>query len=103
VTLLDFGVPAMIRMWRSPRLLSRASARSHREGVLDGAQLARAFAWLRPNDLVWNYVVNDYLLGNDPPPSTSWPGMPTAPTSRLGCTASSSTSSSTTISVGRPR
>jgi poly[(R)-3-hydroxyalkanoate] polymerase subunit PhaC len=67
VTLLDFSVPAMIGMWQSPRLLSNVSERSRKEGVLDGAQLAKAFAWLRPNDLVFNYVANNYLLGNDPP------------------------------------
>ncbi|MGH3433461.1 MAG: alpha/beta fold hydrolase, partial [Thermocrispum sp.] len=42
-------------------------ARSSRAGVLDGRSLANVFTWLRPNDLVWNYWVNNNLLGNDPP------------------------------------
>ncbi len=44
-----------------------ARQRSAKKGVLDGASLARVFAWLRPNDLIWNYVVNNYLHGEDPP------------------------------------
>jgi polyhydroxyalkanoate synthase len=44
-----------------------AVAESARKGYLDGRALAGVFTWLRPNDLVWNYVVNNYLLGKEPP------------------------------------
>jgi polyhydroxyalkanoate synthase len=37
-------------------------------GVLDGRVMAATFNLLRGRDLIWNYVVNNYLMGNDPPP-----------------------------------
>ncbi|HEY2907112.1 MAG TPA: alpha/beta fold hydrolase [Vicinamibacterales bacterium] len=51
----------------SPGTIAAAKAASRKRGVVEGADLARMFAWMRPNDLVWNYVVNNYLLGNEPP------------------------------------
>jgi len=44
-----------------------AVAESARRGYLDGKALEGVFTWLRPNDLVWNYFVNNYLLGKEPP------------------------------------
>ena len=67
VTLLDFSVPSPLGLFQSPRLLGTARTQSGRKGVLDGERLGKVFAWLRPNDLVWNYWVNNYLMGNDPP------------------------------------
>ena len=49
------------------RLAGLAKAKSARKGYLDGRALAEVFAWLRPGDLVWNYWVNNYLLGKQPP------------------------------------
>ena len=37
-------------------------------GFMDGRTLAEVFAWLRPDDLIWNYWVNNYLQGKKPPP-----------------------------------
>ena len=45
-----------------------AMAVSDARGYLDGAALAEVFAWLRPEDLIWNYWVNNYLQGQPPPP-----------------------------------
>jgi polyhydroxyalkanoate synthase len=51
----------------TPESIAAAKHASQSAGVLEGRELARMFAWLRPNDLIWNYWVNNYLLGNDPP------------------------------------
>jgi poly[(R)-3-hydroxyalkanoate] polymerase subunit PhaC len=41
---------------------------SQTRGYMDGRTLAEVFAWLRPDDLIWNYWVNNYLQGKTPPP-----------------------------------
>jgi poly[(R)-3-hydroxyalkanoate] polymerase subunit PhaC len=67
VTVLDTETPTALTMFGTDEAVARAIRRSRRHGLLEGRELARAFAWLRPNDLVWSYWVNNYLLGNDPP------------------------------------
>ncbi|MBV8032788.1 MAG: alpha/beta fold hydrolase, partial [Betaproteobacteria bacterium] len=51
----------------TPETILAAKTASHATGVLEGQELARMFAWMRPNDLVWSYWVNNYLMGNPPP------------------------------------
>jgi polyhydroxyalkanoate synthase subunit PhaC len=51
----------------TPQSIAAAKTASRLTGVLEGRELARMFAWMRPNDLIWNYWVNNYLLGNSPP------------------------------------
>jgi len=67
VTLLDFGQSAPIGAFSSARLLSFARWKAGKAGVTSARAMGSAFTWMRPNDLVWNYWVNNYLMGEDPP------------------------------------
>ncbi|MGH8012777.1 MAG: PHA/PHB synthase family protein [Candidatus Binataceae bacterium] len=66
VTMLDSSQPSMAGMFATEDAVSAALARSREKGVLDAASMSRLFAWLRPNDLVWHYWVNNYLMGKEP-------------------------------------
>jgi polyhydroxyalkanoate synthase len=68
VTVLDQGHAGLASAVIDERTARVAAAASRTRGYLDGSALAEVFAWLRPNDLIWNYWVNNYLLGRKPPP-----------------------------------
>jgi polyhydroxyalkanoate synthase len=67
VCVLDNRAAGTASAFMDPATAALAVADSARRGYLDGRALAGMFAWLRPNDLVWNYWVSNYLLGKDPP------------------------------------
>jgi polyhydroxyalkanoate synthase subunit PhaC len=67
VCVLDNGNAGTVGALVDRPTAAASVAESQRRGYLDGRALAGVFAWLRPNDLVWNYWVNNYLLGKDPP------------------------------------
>ncbi len=67
VTVLDTANAGTVGALVDRRLAAAAKAMSRRRGYLDGRALAEVFAWLRPGDLIWNYWVNNYLLGKKPP------------------------------------
>jgi polyhydroxyalkanoate synthase len=67
VTVIDTAHAGLASAVTNRRIAAAAKARSRRRGYLDGRSLAEVFAWLRPGDLIWNYWVNNYLLGKKPP------------------------------------
>ena len=67
VSLLDSQMESPAMLFADEQTLESSKRRSYQHGVLDGRDMAKVFAWMRPNDLIWNYWVNNYLLGNQPP------------------------------------
>ncbi|EKA29677.1 poly(R)-hydroxyalkanoic acid synthase [Pseudomonas aeruginosa DHS29] len=67
VSVLDFELNTQVALFADEKTLEAAKRRSYQSGVLEGKDMAKVFAWMRPNDLIWNYWVNNYLLGNQPP------------------------------------
>jgi polyhydroxyalkanoate synthase len=66
VTMLDQARTDAVGAFVDEFTAQAAIAASARKGYLDGRRLAEIFAWLRPGDLIWNYWVNNYLLGREP-------------------------------------
>ena len=67
VSVLDTTLDSQVALFVDEHTLEAAKRHSYQAGVLEGKDLAKVFAWMRPNDLIWNYWVNNYLLGNEPP------------------------------------
>jgi class II poly(R)-hydroxyalkanoic acid synthase len=67
VTVLDQTKAGTAAAMIDETTAAAAIAASARLGYLDGRALAEVFAWLRPDDLVWNYWINNYLQGKPPP------------------------------------
>jgi polyhydroxyalkanoate synthase subunit PhaC len=67
VCVIDNEQANVVGAMASRRSIKAATLASARKGYLDGAELASMFLWLRPNDLIWPYFVNNWLLGKDPP------------------------------------
>ena len=67
-TLLDFSDTGEIGMFIDEESVVARERDFADGGLMDGRELARGFATLRPNDLIWPYVVNNYYLGKQAPP-----------------------------------
>jgi polyhydroxyalkanoate synthase len=66
VSQLDMSVPNVAGIAMHRALSSTARAATQAMGVVNGRDIAAIFSWLRPNELVWNSWVNNYLMGEDP-------------------------------------
>jgi polyhydroxyalkanoate synthase len=68
VTLLDMTQAGTTVSLMDESTAAGSILASRTRGYMDGRTLAEVFAWLRPDDLIWNYWVNNYLQGKTPPP-----------------------------------
>ena len=68
VSLLDFSQPGELGVFIDEAQVANLEKKMNERGYLEGSEMASTFNLLRANDLVWSFVVNNYLLGKDPFP-----------------------------------
>jgi len=66
-TLLDYSEPGVLGAFTDEKTVRRLEKQMAKKGVLDASQMAGTFDMLRANDLIFNYVVSNWLMGQDPP------------------------------------
>ncbi len=67
-TLLDFSDPGQLNVFLNADEVDLRAKQVEQDGMMSGKSLALGFNMLRSNDLIWSYVVNNYLKGKTPPP-----------------------------------
>jgi len=66
-TLLDYSEPGILGTFTDEKTVRRLEKQMAEKGVLEGSQMAGTFDMLRANDLIFNYVVSNWLMGQEPP------------------------------------
>ena len=67
-TMIDFAEPGELEVFVDEEQVSKLEKKMRERGYLEGSEMATTFNMLRANDLIWSFVVNNYLLGKDPFP-----------------------------------
>ncbi len=67
-TMIDFAEAGELGVFIDEEQLAALEARMNERGYLEGSEMATTFNMLRANDLIWSFVVNNYLMGKDPFP-----------------------------------
>ena len=67
-TMVDFEEPGELGVFIDEEQLALVDESMKEKGYFDGAKMAEAFNLLRANDLIWSFVINNYLMGKDPFP-----------------------------------
>lgn len=68
VTLLDFSIPGDLGVFIDEQQIAGIEHKMSERGYLEGSEMATTFNLLRANELIWSFVINNYLLGKDPMP-----------------------------------
>jgi len=68
VSLLDFSIPGELGVFIDEKQVSNLEKRMNDRGYLEGSEMASTFNLMRASDLIWSFVVNNYLMGKDPVP-----------------------------------
>jgi polyhydroxyalkanoate synthase subunit PhaC len=67
-SMIDFAEPGELEVFIDEKQVSNLEKKMQERGYLEGSEMASTFNMLRANDLIWSFVVNNYLLGKDPFP-----------------------------------
>ncbi len=66
-TLIDYSEPGALGIFTDESAIRRLEAKMNKKGYMEASSMAGTFDWMRGNDMVWSYVVDNWFLGKKPP------------------------------------